>query len=173
MNKHLDHSTGPKNRVTAALWPSRTLLVLMSAALLWAGCAAKTTATVNRDVTTVIAGAGAAANQAATEYNNKTIAQTPTARNAINTLGAAYEEARAAFVTVLSAQAAYQAAEQVQLQACTPANVAGSTGAGGGNCAATTQTATAAQAKLTAAESDLNNALANLSNQTKAVQALK
>jgi hypothetical protein len=171
MNKHLDHSHVLKNRPTAALLPARVLLLLSSAVLLYA-CAPKTAATVNRDVTSVIAGAGAAANQAEQEYQNKVIAQTPAARTAINTLGEAYNQTRNAFIAVLNAESVYRGAEQLQLIACSPATVAPANPPAV-NCAQTTQNVSNAQAQVQAAQADLSSKIANLANQTKAVQALK
>jgi len=176
MNKHIDPYRAPGNRASdallAALIVPLCLAGVFALLLLTVSCAPKTAATVNRDVTTVIAGAGAAANQAEAEYNSKAIAQTPTNRNAINTLGEAYNQARNAFITVLNAESAYRGAEQLQLIGCSPASVAPANPPQV-NCAQTTQNAQSAAVQLQSANAALNSAVANLSNQTKAVQALK
>jgi len=176
MTRHIDPYPAPENRSEELAYRSSwvfaiALLSLLALAALY-GCAAQTTATVNRDITTVIAGAGAAANQAEQAYQNKTIAQTPGARNVINNLGAAYEQARTAYLAVLDAEKIYRAAEDAQLLSCRPSLTAASTGSAS-NCQATTQSVTAAQIKLQAAESDLNAKVASLAAQTKAVQSLK
>lgn len=176
MTKHTHPYPGPKNRCSDAALRFFNVLAAVpfvyALILIFSGCAAQTAATVNRDITAVIAGAGAAANQAEQEYQNKTISQTPAARNAINTLGAAYEQARAAYVIYLDAEKVYQAAEDLQLRACTPSLTAANPGSAA-NCQATAQSATAAQSKLQATQNDLNNMIANLAHQTRAVQALK
>jgi ABC-type glycerol-3-phosphate transport system substrate-binding protein len=168
MNKPIYPYPRPKNRCAAAL-----LLLLAATGL--AGCAAQTTATVNRDITTVIAGAGAAANQAETDYQNKVIAQTPAARTAINGLGAAYEKARQAYQVYLQAVAAYQAAEGLQLGACEPQS--GTPGGPGGGSPASCQQATSraqtAATQMQNANAGLTTAVSGLSTQIKAVQALK
>lgn len=137
-----------------------------------AGCAPNTAATVNRDITTAIAGAGAAANEAEQYYNNKQIAQTDTNRKAINDLGAAYTDARNAFITVLNAESVYRGAQQLQLIACSPATVKPANPPAV-DCAQTTQNVTNAQNQVQAAEQQLNTKIATLSTQTKSVQALK
>lgn len=170
MNKHLNHSPARANRASGAVLALLGTLCLVGAIL--TGCAAKTAATVNRDVTTAIAGAGAAANQAEQEYQNKTIAQTPAARNTINTLGEAYNQARNAFITVLNAESVYRGAEQLQLVACSPKTVAPANPPAV-DCTQTTQNVAKAQTDLQAAQSDLNAKISSLAAQTKAVQALK
>src|SRR5260370_40905453 len=119
MTKDIVPSSPAGNRPTAAVLAALIVPLCLAGVfallLLTVSCAPKTAATVNRDVTTVIAGAGAAANQAEAEYNSKAIAQTPTNRNAINTLGEAYNQARNAFITVLNAESADRGAEQLQL----------------------------------------------------------
>jgi hypothetical protein len=179
MNKHLDHYPAPKNRASGAVLTLMGTLCLIGVFTLGllgvsviTGCVAKTAATVNRDITSVIAGAGAAANQAEQEYQNKVIAQTPAARTAINTLGAAYSQARDAFIAVLNAENAYRGAEQLQLIGCSPATVAPANPPAV-NCGQTTQNVTNALAKVQATQADLSAKIANLANQTKAVQALK
>jgi hypothetical protein len=165
MNKPIHPSPRPKHRCTAAL-----LLLLAATGL--AGCAAQTAATANRDITSAIAGAGAAANQAETDYQNKVIAQTPAARNTINALGLAYNEARNAFIAVLNAEAVYRGAEQLQLIACSPKTVAPANPPQI-DCAQMTQNVANAAAKVQAAQTDLSTSVAKVANQTKAVQALK
>jgi dihydroxyacetone kinase len=172
MSKHIDPYPAPKNRASAAvlaLMGTLCFIGLFALAFLAVSCAPKTAATVNRDITTAIAGAGAAASQAEQEYQNKTIAQTPAARNTINNLGAAYEQARIAYLAVLDAEKIYQAAESAQLLSCSPSQTATSAT----NCQASTGSVAAAQARLSAAENDLNAKISNLSAQTKAVQSLK
>jgi len=131
------------------------------------GCAPKTAATANRDITMVIASAGAAAAQAEVAYNNKTIDQTTTNRTVINDLGNGYEQARIAFQAYLNAEAAYQISENLQIGACSP----------NGGSASTCQTATAqvntANAQVQQASTKLNEAVSALSTKTKQVQSLK
>ena len=145
------------------------LIVFLAIVSLAAGCMAYKSSTVNLDITSVIAGAGAAANQAEQAYQAKTIAQTPTARNTINNLGAAYEQARTAYIAMLTAEESYQAAEKTQLNVCSPppANIAYAN-----SCPPATQATNSALTKFESAQRALNSTIANLANQTKAVQAL-
>jgi hypothetical protein len=158
----------------AKSWQRKRAFGLAAIALLFlpllSGCAAKTAATVNRDITEVIAGAGGAANQAEQEYQSGKIAQTTTARKAINDLGEAYNQARTAYLTVLTAESVYQGALQTQLSACAPAssgNTAPST-----VCSTATTNANSAAAQLQADQAALNAKVSNLANQTQSVQAI-
>jgi hypothetical protein len=174
MNKRIHPYPPSKNRSSASVLTLMGCLVgagLCCLALLY-GCAAKTAASVNSNITSAIAGAGAAANQAETDYQNKVITQTPAARNTINALGLAYNEARNAFIVVLNAEAVYRGAEQLQLIACAPKAVAPANPPQI-DCGQMTQNVANAAAKVQAAETDLSTSVANLANQTKAVQALK
>lgn len=178
MNKHPHPCPSPKNGALSSLLAAPCIVGLACALILFSdGCmykasTASTPATVNVDITSVIAAAGAAANQAEQAYQNKTIAQTPAARNAINTLGAAYEQARLAYGAVLEAEQIYRQAEAMQVSSCVPSLASASPGSAA-NCQATGQSAAAAQTKLQTAQAGLNAKIANLANQTKAVQALK
>lgn len=176
MNTHPYPSPTSTNRLAAAL--ARPMAPVDAVLLgLWvlvglAGCIGYNAATANRDITSVIAGAGAAANQAEQAYQNKTISQTTGARTTINNLGAAYEQARAAYLAVLEAEQIYRNAENMQLTSCVPSLAAASAGSAS-NCATITQSASAAQTKLQAAEAALNAKITALAVQTKAVKALK
>lgn len=146
------------------------LVTFTVGASIGAGCAAKTAATANRDITTVIAGAGAAANQAETQYNNKTLAQNDTNRKVINDLGAAYNEARGAFIAYLQAQSAYQAAENQQMTICAPANSGGGTAT---SCSVATATAQNNATAAATAKTALDIAVSQLAAKTQQVQTLK
>jgi hypothetical protein len=153
------------------------------------GCAAlhPTAGTVNQDITQAIAGAGAAANTAEQEYTAGTITQTAANANAINVLGAAYNDARAAYLVYLNAVSLEAAACQpatttaadggvtaIPAPGATPAGTTSITPSGAGltvngqavTCASATASATSANAAVQAK-------LVTLTGATATVQALK
>lgn len=129
------------------------IVILLVLILTLSGCAtrntasAPTAASVNKSVTTVIADAGAVANQAKQEYLNGQLPQTKAVRTAINDLGTAYTDASAAYVVELRARAAYQNTLTQQIAACKPEEPPAATPAENGTTptpAATTPTTTQA-----------------------------
>jgi hypothetical protein len=155
-----------------------SLLSAVLCGLLLYGCAAATTTSVNRDITTGIADAGVTAITAEQEYQAGTIPQTPTARTVINDLGDSYNQAKAAWLLVLNAENAYRTAQNQQIAACTPVT-SGSVAANPGsapiataNCTAATKSATAAQAQVTQTQTALNTTVATMSTQTASVKAI-
>jgi hypothetical protein len=144
------------------------ILLVLAGALALGGCAVlqkAQSAPVNKTITEVIADAGAVANSAEQMYNAGTIPQTAGARTAINDLGNAYNLAKDAWVMVLKAESAYNAAVAAQLSACAPtssgaANTTGCT-------AATTNAKTAktnSDAKTVALQTQVSVLVAKTSN---------
>jgi hypothetical protein len=147
-------------------------------ALLTAGCAGQNAAQapvpVNETVTEAIAAAGALANTAEEEYQAGQIAQTAAYRAAINTLGAAYTDARAAYLVLLNAEAAALVAQNTQQQLCAPAE-AGQTVTIDGQpttCATATTGAAAAQAKIATAQTTMTAKLTAMQTASAAVQGI-
>lgn len=190
--KEVDVLTSEKNDKWAMAICALVLFVLI---LSLSGCAAMnakapTTASVNQSITTVIADAGAVANQAEQEYQSGQIPQTPAVRTAINDLGTAYNDARAAYVVELLATQAYQSAEVKQIAACAPPpSPAATTPAGTGvvptpavasttpatpsaQCQTLTVAANARKVSATNASTQLNQKISALTSKTSAVKSL-
>jgi hypothetical protein len=130
------------------------------------GCMGSARAPIlNRDITTGIADAGSVANNAEKLYEAGSIKQTAGNRQLINGLGNAYNLAKASWLAVLNAEAAYNGAQTNQITACAPA--APPTG-----CTTATAAATAARVQLSTAQIDMNTKVAAMASQTAAVQAL-
>jgi hypothetical protein len=146
----------------------------IAASLLFAGCAARnvTVGQVNKSVTTVIADAGTVAISAEQAYQAGKIPQTVGARAAINDLGGAYEEAKRLFSMVLISEAAYNARQSAQMQACQPASSQGGVVSDPVNCQAATQAANTARSSLDGAQANLSTSLQALTAKTAAVKAL-
>jgi hypothetical protein len=140
------------------------------------GCAAlksAQSAPVNQTITTVIADAGTAAITAEAMYNAGTIPQNSTTRSAINDLGAAYNDARLAYQTVLQAEAVYKAAVVTQLAACSPPPSAAVIPASlSGNCTAATTQANAAKVASDTSSANLSSKISVMVSKTSAVKAL-
>lgn len=147
-----------------------TLCLCASVAL--TSCAAITPANANRDLTIGIASAGAAANAAEQEYQSGQIPQTPANRNAINTLGNAYNDARAAFLVVLTAESVYRGTQNMQIAACAPGVINLQINGAPATCATATANATKAQAQLAADNAALTAKVAAMGTQTTQVNAL-
>src|SRR5882724_4026867 len=145
------------------------------ASLLFAGCAAQkpvTAGQLNQTVTTVIADAGTVAISAEQAYQAGKIPQTDAARTAINDLGAAYEQSKRLFSLVLITEAAYNAKESAQMQACQPASSQGGLVSDPANCQAATQIVRTAKTSLHTAQANLSASLQALTTKTAAVKAL-
>jgi len=156
---------------TAAILCFAIVVVVMGAAWL-GGCAVTnppSAATVHKTVTTVIADAGTVAIQAEQQYQAGTIPQTAEARNAINDLGNAYNQARQVWQQVLSAESAFRDATTAQLQACAPATTSPSATAA---CQSATATANADKVSLDAANASLSTSLNTLTTKTNSVKAI-
>jgi hypothetical protein len=142
-------------------------------ALLFCGCAAMNSpkaGSVNQNITVAIADAGTVANQAEQMYQAKQIPQTETVRNAINDLGAAYNEARSAYLVLLTAESVAQGTQNQQLIACAPSR--SSTTKGPGSCDDYTQKAAAAQTQLNVSQAALNEKVSAMVNKTNVVKAI-
>jgi hypothetical protein len=144
------------------------------ASCLVSGCAARTTATAHQDITVGIASAGAAADAAEKEYQAKQIPQSDANRYAINALGNAYNEARAAFLVVLTAESVYRGSQSVQLAACAPGAAATDLKVNGAavTCAAATANVTKAKAQLESDNAALSAKVAAMGASTSKVQGL-
>jgi hypothetical protein len=119
-----------------------------------AGCSLLNTAQsapVNKTITEVIADAGVAATTAEQMYQSGQIPQTAAARTAINDLGNAYNDAKTAYIAVLTAETTYQAAVNSQLLACAPPSTApnGTIASTGSSATCTNATAHATATKVT------------------------
>jgi hypothetical protein len=147
-------------------------IVLALAMVALFGCAAlrkPTAGHINKTVTTVIADAGAAAQQAEALYQAGTIAQTKPHRTAINELVTAYNDAKTAYTLLLTAEQAYQGAANTQLASCSPA--AGKP-ASGPTCAAATATAATAKKELDVTQGAFASQVSTLQAKTAAVTSL-
>ena len=132
-------------------------------------------APANQTITEVIASAGAAANTAAQMYQSGQIPQTATARTAINDLGNAYNDAKTAYLAVLTAETTYQAAVNTQLTACAPTSSTAKTGTNVGSattCQTATVHATSQKAELDSANATLSSKVSALTAKVTAVKAL-
>lgn len=118
-------------------------------------------------LTEVIADAGTAALTAEQMYQAGTIPQSAAARTAINDLGNAYNDAKAAYVAVLTAETVYQAAVNSQLQACAPP----STGTGPTAATGSAATCTNATAHATAQKVIMDSSTAALTTKVGALTA--
>jgi ABC-type Na+ efflux pump permease subunit len=144
-------------------------------ALLFCGCAAMHSAkagSVNQNITVAIADAGTVANQAEQMYQTKQIPQTDAVRNSINGLGAAYNESKAAYLVLLTAEAVYQGTQNQQIMACTPTGDGKSITSGPGSCADATQKANSAKAQLDSSQSALNGKVSTMVSKTSAVKTI-
>jgi hypothetical protein len=151
------------------------VFVLLFSLVLFTGCAAQKPVTigqVNKSVTTVIADAGTVAISAEQAYQAGKIPQSAGARTAINDLGAGYEEAKRLFSLLLITEAAYNAKESAQIQACQPASSQGGVVSDPANCKASTQVATTAKSAVDTAQANLSASLQALTSKTAAVKAL-
>jgi hypothetical protein len=137
-------------------------------------CAALSPAKTNRDITMGIASAGAAANSAENLYQTKQIPQTDANRKAINDLGSAYNEAKAAWLVVLTAESVYRGSQNVQLAVCAPGAAATDLKINGAavSCPQATTNAAKAKAQLDADNAALAAKVSALSASTAAVQSL-
>lgn len=156
---------------TLAVW---ACFLLAALALVFAGCAARnvTAGSANQTVTTVIADAGTVAISAEQSYQSGKIPQTAAARTAINDLGEAYNDAKAIYTALLTAEAAYNGNQLAQVTACQPASTQGGIVPDPAKCAAATQAATTAKAVADAAQGNLTTSLNALSAKTAAVKAI-
>lgn len=151
---------------------SMLLALVLFAGIQFTGCAAATPANAHQTVTEIVAGAGAAANTAEAQYASGAIAQTPANRTAINALGAAYNDARAAFLVVLRAEGTYTQALNAQIGVCAPGAPPTSINGQPLTCAAASASVTAAQTALATANSALTAKTSALSTATVAVNAI-
>jgi len=153
---------------------SLCLALVLFAGIQFTGCAAANTASApaNQTITQIIAGAGAAASSAQAQYQGGQIPQTLAARTAINTLGAAYNDARAAFLVVLNAEAAYTQAQNAQIAICAPGTSPAAVNGLPITCASATASVATAQAALASANATLTTKANALSAATSAVKAL-
>lgn len=144
-------------------------------ALLFCGCGAMKPpkpGSVNQNITVAIADAGTVANQAELMYQAKQIPQTDAVRTAINDLGAAYNEARAAYLVLLTAETVYQATQNQQLIACTPTGDGKAPASGPASCSDAAQKAASAKTQLDSAQTALNGKVSAMVTQTSAVKAI-
>ena len=148
--------------------------LLLLASSIQIGCSARTVATAHQDITVGIASAGAAADAAEKEYQSGQIPQTDANRKAINALGNAYNEARSAFLVVLTAESVYRGAEAVQIAACAPGASATALQVNGAPATgpAATANVAGAQKQLDSANATLAAKVAAMGTQTAQVQAL-
>lgn len=182
----VDTLTSEKNDGWAMAICALFLFVLI---LSLSGCAARsakapTTASINQTITTAIADAGAVANQAEQEYQAGQLPQTAVVRTAINDLGTAYNDAKAAYVVELQATAAYEDGQMQQIAACAPAQsglaptpvaaTAPSTPstAPSAKCQSLTVTANARKVAADNAQTQLNQKVSALTAKTSAVKAI-
>jgi len=150
------------------------MALLFLAALLagMSGCAAwrakpATTAAVHQDITVVIADAGAVAQEAEKQYTAGKIPQTDAARNAINALVLAYNDAKTAYSVLLTAESVYQGAQSVQLAACDPKAEAATA-----NCKGATKNAAGAKAQLEKDNAALSTAISAMASKASAVKTI-
>ena len=164
-----------QNRHVLLAMPVMALLFTLGVASLavnLGGCSAITgtkAAPVNQTVTTVIADAGTVAIQAEQMYQAGQIPQTATARTAINDLGAAYNDARAAWLAVLQAESVYRATVNTQLAACAPASA---TGGGADACKTATAQASTAKVASDTANAALSTKISVMVSKTATVKAI-
>ena len=147
---------------------------VLAIALATASCASLTPAKVNRDITTGIASAGAAADKAEEMYQTQQIPQTEKNRYAINALGNAYNEAREAWLLVLTAESVYRGSQQIQMSACAPGVKATNMHVNGAAATCEGATANVAKAKevLATQNAALTAKVSAMSSATAAVTAL-
>ena len=156
--------------------------VLWFAVSIWlGGCSVLNTAQsapANQTMTEIIADAGAAATSAEQQYQAGTIPQNEYSRAAINDLGNAYNDARAAYTAVLTAEIQYHAAVNTQLASCAPPAVSssGATTAQpktGPSCTDATAHATQSQTTLNNANFALSQHVSVLTSKISVVKALQ
>ena len=172
-----------KNKRLVAGGTGFIVLTALLGSFFLGGCAKNppTAGSVHKTITTVIADAGTIAITAKQQYQAGTLPQTDTVRVAINDLGNAYNQARQTWLQVLSAEKAFQDAQQAQLIACSPSSTRGlqvqtpnpeTIPNALAACQAATATANADKVALDAANTSLSSSVNVLVTKTSSVKAL-
>lgn len=146
--------------------------VMAVSAFMFNGCAASNLtgpAKTHQQITLLIADDCTLANQAKLQYTAGKIPQTETARTAINDAGAACEQAKFAFMLVLTAEQQYRVAQAVQVTNCTPqTGLPVETPA----CEASAKNTDAAKLKVDNANADLDTKLSTMTAKAAVVKPL-